>query len=100
MTTNNMELLKKDIQTLMTDAQRLFQDASNAGGNRAAELQAQGASLLQQAIANLTTFQQSAVMRGKRFAASTDQYVHQKPWTAVAVSTGIGVLLGLLMARR
>ena len=40
MTTNNMELLKKDIQTLMTDAQRLFQDASNAGGDRAAELQA------------------------------------------------------------
>jgi ElaB/YqjD/DUF883 family membrane-anchored ribosome-binding protein len=93
MTTNNMELLKKDIQTLMTDAQRLFQDASN-------ELQAQGASLLQQAIANLTTFQQSAVMRGKRFAASTDQYVHQKPWAAVAVSTGIGVLLGVLLARR
>ena len=100
MATNNMELLKKDIQTLMTDAQRLFQDASNAGGDRAAELQAQGESLLQQAIANLTTFQQSAVMRGKRLAVSTDQYVHQKPWAAVAVSAGIGALLGMLIARR
>jgi ElaB/YqjD/DUF883 family membrane-anchored ribosome-binding protein len=39
-------------------------------------------------------------MRGKHFAASTDQYVHQKPWKAVAVSTGIGVLIGILMARR
>ncbi|NBW00428.1 MAG: DUF883 domain-containing protein [Betaproteobacteria bacterium] len=100
MTTKNMELLKKDVQTLITDAQQLFQDASNAGGKQAAELQAQGASLLQQAISDLTAFQQSAVIRGKQFVSSTDQYVHQKPWTAVAVSTGIGILLGMLMARR
>ena len=49
MTNLNMEILKKDVQTLIGDAQILFKDASDAGGERASELRAQGASLLQQA---------------------------------------------------
>lgn len=100
MTTANMEVLKKDVQTLINDAQVLFKDASDAGGERATELRAQGASLLQQAINNLQSFQQSAVSRGKQFAATTDHYVHEKPWTAIAVSTGIGLLIGMLLGRK
>lgn len=100
MTNANMEVLKKDVQTLINDAQMLFKDASDAGAEQATELRAQGASLLQQAINNLQSFQQSAVARGKQFANTTDHYVHEKPWTAVAISTGIGVLLGMLLTRR
>lgn len=100
MTNPNMEILKKDVQTLINDAQVLFRDASDAGGDKASELRAQGASLLQQAINNLQAFQQSAMSRGKQFAATTDHYVHEKPWTSIAVSAGLGVVIGILLGRR
>jgi len=30
----------------------------------------------------------------------TDKYVHQKPYTAIAVAAGVGFLLGLILKRR
>ena len=33
-------------------------------------------------------------------AGATDVYVHERPWESIAVGAGVGLLLGLLLARR
>jgi ElaB/YqjD/DUF883 family membrane-anchored ribosome-binding protein len=38
--------------------------------------------------------------RARAAARATDTYVHEKPWGSIAVGAGVGLLLGLLVARR
>jgi ElaB/YqjD/DUF883 family membrane-anchored ribosome-binding protein len=41
-----------------------------------------------------------AVEKGKEVAQTTDEFVHENPWKAVAISAGVGLLVGLLVSRR
>jgi ElaB/YqjD/DUF883 family membrane-anchored ribosome-binding protein len=40
------------------------------------------------------------VDKTKAAARTTDEYVHDNPWTSVAVSAGLGLVIGWLLARR
>ncbi|MCY1562336.1 hypothetical protein D9M68_997110 [compost metagenome] len=41
-----------------------------------------------------------ALEKGKVAAQSTDEFVHQNPWKAVAIAAGVGMLIGMLVARK
>lgn len=94
------ETLKKDIQNLISDARVLFSDASEVGSQNAEELRRKGASMLHKAVDGLIALEQNALRAGRSVATETNQYVHEKPWVAVGVSAGIGVLVGLLISKR
>ena len=36
----------------------------------------------------------------REMARATDDYVHEHPWKSVAIGTGLGVILGMLISRR
>lgn len=36
--------------------------------------------------------------QARRTAASVNQFTHRRPWSAVAIGAGLGVLIGLVMA--
>lgn len=40
------------------------------------------------------------VEKGKKTARVANEYVHDRPWTTAATALGVGVLIGLLIARR
>jgi ElaB/YqjD/DUF883 family membrane-anchored ribosome-binding protein len=40
------------------------------------------------------------VERAKEVGHAADDYVHEKPWRAIAAATGVGVIVGLLIGRR
>lgn len=44
--------------------------------------------------------QAALLVRTRAAAKATDEYVHVHPWQAVGVGTAVGVLVGLLIARR
>jgi len=100
MATSHIDILKKDIEQLLHDAQDLVREAKDTSAEKAEELRARASARLQQAIEGLHDLESAAVVRGKKIAADTNQYVHEKPWTAVGISAAVGVLLGLLIARR
>ncbi len=100
MASANIELVKKDLETLVADAQALFKEAGMHNSERAEMLRTKGADLLKEALHNLQHMQEAAVNRTKQFATQTNQYVHEKPWYAVGISAGIGVLIGMLISRR
>ena len=44
--------------------------------------------------------QDAALKRGRQIANDTDAYVHEHPWRAIGIAGAVGVLIGMLIARR
>lgn len=38
--------------------------------------------------------------RTREYAQETDRFIHDKPWNAIGIAAGIGLLIGLLIRRR
>ena len=100
MMTTNIKTARNDMKTLIKDAQDLFREATTATGGKADELRARGLVLLDTAMEKAHDLQTVALEKGKIAAHTTDEFVHEQPWKAVAISAGVGLLVGLLIARR
>ncbi len=97
---SNIKTVRTDMKTLVEDAQALFREATSTSGIKAEELRARGLDLLDNAMAKAQDLQAAALDASKELAESADGYVKENPWTAIAVSAGVGVLIGLLIARK
>jgi ElaB/YqjD/DUF883 family membrane-anchored ribosome-binding protein len=100
MLTSNIKTVRNDMRTLLQDAQELFREASSATGETAEELRARGMVLLETALDKAHEVQTIAMEKGKVAAKTTDEFVHQHPWPSVAISAGVGLLVGLLISRK
>ncbi len=100
MTVTTHKTVRNDMKTLVRDAQQLFREASQATGERADELRAKGQDLLDGAAQRAQELQAVALETGKELASGTDSYVRQNPWKAVAISAGVGLLVGMLISRK
>jgi ElaB/YqjD/DUF883 family membrane-anchored ribosome-binding protein len=100
MTTTNIKTVRNDMRTLVKDAQELFREASSATGEKAEEMRAKGLVLLDRAMEKAQEVQTVAIEKGKAAAQGTDEFVQEHPWKAVAISAGIGMLVGMLISRK
>jgi ElaB/YqjD/DUF883 family membrane-anchored ribosome-binding protein len=100
MLTSNIKTVRHDMSTLVQDAQELFREATSATGEKADDLRNKGLMLLDTALERAQELQAVAVEKGKEVAQTTDEFVHENPWKAVAISAGVGLLVGLLISRR
>lgn len=97
---NNVKTARTDMKTLMKDAQELFRQATSATGDKADMLRTQGMNLLDNAVGKAQELQTAAVETGKELAQTADTYVQENPWKSVALSAGIGIVLGMLISRK
>src|SRR4051812_13498580 len=97
---SNVNSVNADMKALLKDAQELFLAATSMTGDKADELRDKGMRLLDSAVSKAQDVQASAMQAGKDMAASTDEYVKQNPWGAIAASAGVGLLLGVMLARK
>lgn len=100
MKASTLKTTRNDMKSLVKDAQDLFREAASATGETADELRTRGLQLLDSALVKAHEVQTVAVETGKEIAVKTDDYVHDNPWRAVAISAGVGVLIGLLISRK
>ncbi|CAN5177145.1 YqjD family protein [soil metagenome] len=100
MLSSKIETVHSDMRTLVKDAQDLFREATAATGEKAEVLRAKGMSMLEAASGKAQDLQASAIQTGKELAETTDTFVQENPWKAVAISAGVGLLIGVLIARR
>jgi ElaB/YqjD/DUF883 family membrane-anchored ribosome-binding protein len=49
--------------------------------------------------ARLLEMQELVARRARECAQTTDAYIHDNPWQALALAAGVGMLVGLLMRR-
>jgi ElaB/YqjD/DUF883 family membrane-anchored ribosome-binding protein len=99
MTDTKLKTVHTDVNTLIAEAQDLFREAATTTAAKADELRIKGMGLLETAAGQAKAMQTSAIETGKELVANTDDYVNQNPWRAVAISTAVGLVAGLAVAR-
>jgi ElaB/YqjD/DUF883 family membrane-anchored ribosome-binding protein len=92
--------LLADLKTVMTDAEALLRATSAQTGEKIQEVRARAEESLRQAKARLSSIEDEALRRAREVADATDEYVRENPWQSVGIAAGVGLLLGLLLARR
>ncbi len=97
---SNLKTVRSDMKTLIKDAQNLFREATSATGLRADELRTKGLGILDAAVTRAQDVQTAALETGKDVVATADDYVQENPWRAVAISAGVGLVVGFLVARK
>ena len=92
--------VQSDVEKAIASAEEMLIQAANATGEKAAELRGRALEQLKALQARMKDVHGSAMEKGKAAAAATDDYVHDNPWRSIVAAASIGVVVGLLIARR
>ncbi|GFE78576.1 membrane protein [Steroidobacter agaridevorans] len=92
--------LVADLKTVMEDAEALLKATSTLTGEKVQEVRARAEESLRQAKVRLSEVEEEAMRRAREIADAADEYVQENPWQAVGIAAGVGLVLGLLLARR
>jgi len=98
--TTQSEKLAADVRVLVNDTEELVRATASQAGEKIVDIRNRA----QEAVANLKPqlAQLETAMAGKvkSTATAADAYIHENPWSAIGVSAGIGLVIGLLIGRR
>jgi len=92
--------LKEDLETVFRDAEALLKASAEHGGEKTAEMRAKIRESLDAAKRRLHEAEQAAVKRGEDAVHATEDYTRKNPWQALGIAAGIGLVVGVLVARR
>lgn len=90
----------ESVRESLDDAERLLREAADASGDKATELRERAMHALDRTRDNMHDAQDVVLAQSRRAARATDEYIHDKPWQAVAVAGLAGLVIGALMCRR
>jgi len=89
-----------DLRSIVEDVQEIFHEAASTTGEKAEDLRKKGLELLDSSVSKIQDVKSTAVETGKDIAASTDKYLQENLWRTIAISAGIGMLIGIAISRR
>ena len=92
--------LLEDLRAVVYDVEALLRATEGQAGEKIADIRARAAETLNHARQRIQDVGADVETRARAAARSTDAYVHENPWTAIAIAAGAGYLLGLLGRRR
>lgn len=92
--------LVSDLKTVASDAEALLKATSAQTGERIQEVRAKAEESLRQARARLSEIEDEVLRRAREVTDATEGYVRENPWQSVGIAAGVGLLVGLLLARR
>lgn len=98
--TVSKDKLMNDLRVVINDAEELLKATADQAGEGAVEMRGRVQARMAQAKADLARLQETAIMRAKAAGHAADEFVHVNPWKSVSLAAGIGVVVGLLAARR
>jgi len=94
------EKLIQDFRTLAADLEQLLKATADVSGQHIAAARVRAEESLRVVRARLAGMQASVVARTKVAAKASDEYVRANPWRAVGTAAAVGVVVGVLVARR
>ena len=98
--TISKEKLITDLKVLISDTEELLRATTGQAGEKIAVARERIQASLAVYKDKLLDAEQALMERTKEAARATDEYVHEHPWQAVGAAAGVGLLLGMLIARR
>jgi ElaB/YqjD/DUF883 family membrane-anchored ribosome-binding protein len=97
MTTENAnERLKGDLKAVVRDAEELVKATAGQAGEKVSEVRNRLTVALESAKVTCQRLEEKTVAAAK----VTDQTIRQHPYESIGVAFGLGLLVGVLVARR
>ena len=94
------EKLVSDLKVVISDAEELLRATAGQAGEKIAAARARVEESLGDAKRRLAGVGAAAGDQAKMAARATDEFVHEHPWQAVGVGAALGVIIGMLIARK
>ena len=92
--------LMEDLRLVVTDAEELLRATAGHAGEKVAEARARAEESIDAAKARIAQAGYAAATQTREAAKATDDYVHENPWTAVGVAAAVGLVVGILIAKK
>jgi len=92
--------LVEDLKAVVADAEELLKATASQTGERIAAARAKAEESLKAAKARLAEEEVALMAKTRAAAKATEDYVRANPWEAVGIAAAVGLILGLLAARR
>ena len=96
----DVERLREDFRTFITDLQTLMRNAGSLSGEGAALARQEISRRLADAQDRFGELRQTANDQAMRLRTTTEDYVRREPFKAVGIAAAVGALVALLLARR
>lgn len=98
--TTARDKLMDDLKSVIGDAENWLKDAADQGSEAGSDLRARFDDTLRTARNDLRKLEDSMLAHGRNAAESANVYVRDNPWKSVGLGTAVGVIVGLLIARK
>jgi len=90
------ERAAKDLKALAHDAEELMKATAGQAGEKISEVRKRLASALESAKATCHRLEEKTIAAAK----ATDQTIRDHPYESIGIAFGVGLLVGVLVARR
>jgi ElaB/YqjD/DUF883 family membrane-anchored ribosome-binding protein len=98
--TGARDQLLSDLKTVIQDAEAWLRHSGHLTGEEFKVAKAKFERTLVKAKEDIIRLEEAAVEKAKVAARATDEYVKENPWKAVGLGTAVGVVIGMLIARK
>lgn len=95
-----VDLILEDLRAVVRDAEALLRSTEGQAGEKVDEIRARVEEAVGSARSRLQDAGTDVGDKARAAVRSTDTYVHENPWVAIAVAAGLGFILGLAGRRR
>ena len=92
--------LKDDLTTVMRDAEALIHASADQGSAKMVEARARIQQSLEAAKARFLAAEQAVQRQAAHTVHATEDYARRNPWQAMSLAAGVGLVIGVLLARR
>jgi ElaB/YqjD/DUF883 family membrane-anchored ribosome-binding protein len=92
--------LVEDFTTVLEDAQALLRHAAGDASKGYTDARTRLEESVKRARERIGSSQDAVLESAREAGRSADSYVREHPWESIAVGAGVGLLLGMLIARR
>ena len=98
--TTDKQGLAQSLRKMIDEADGLLKSAAHTGDEACDTLREQFTDQVRQMRDQLDELEETAVYRARRAARAADRGVHEHPYGAMGVAAAVGLLVGVLIARR
>jgi|SRR6266571_1833313 ElaB/YqjD/DUF883 family membrane-anchored ribosome-binding protein len=92
--------LMNDLKSVIQDAEAWLRNGGQLTGDELKAAKAKFEQTLSNAKNDLVRLEETVVEKTKEAAKATDEYVKENPWKSVGLGAAVGVVIGLLIARK
>lgn len=96
----NTENLRTELKSLADSLEEVLHNTENKSKAEIDKIRRKAEKALDDSRQKLSDVNGKIIHQTKEVAGRADDYVHENPWTGVGVGAAVGLVLGILLAKR